>query len=525
MRTISGYCLLVILLCALAQAQPVISPGSTVNAADYSRNIAPGSFVTIFGQDLAPGFFRAESIPLPTALGGTSVEVVSNGATTLLPLLYVTPTQVAGQLSFDLGPNAQLRVVTAEGNSAFDAFTVMPNAPAFYSVSQQGDGRALAIHLNGDLVSRQRPLKPGQWASVYANSIGAVDPLVPAGFGAGDGAPGNPLNRVVAPVSVTIDGLNTEVGYAGLAPYLAGVYQLNIFTPYYNVIGDLVIRLRAGGVETNVPISVPAMPNGFYFVLTGGKFPNGQTRNAIPGPGTSIVFRHEAPDVWNDPGTGQWTVDNGLDATHVATSGLALTLKNNGAIVYDNNGIETETTAGYYDNGNGAVIDGDKPGLFTAYSMSNDLKGMFAGHFALNQSTTFDQIIGYFDGNGQGALPFDPDNVYNTYRMHIFSEGAGSLPGVNGFNGDVFSSATTPGTFEWSPTTASRVFSDGFTDPIYRMVYTLNAPVTLPAGSYWFSHECLVPDAPGGQAISESKVRATKGAQRPLPPGKVYAGR
>ncbi len=49
--------------------------------------------------------------------------------------------------------------------------------------------------------------------------------------------------------------------------------------------------------------------------------------------------------------------------------------------------------------------------------------------------------------------------------------------------GDVFSSDRTAGTFAFSVTEAKRVFSDGATDAIERMVYTLALPVTLPPGN------------------------------------------
>ena len=43
-----------------------------------------------------------------------------------------------------------------------------------------------------------------------------------------------------------------------------------------------------------------------------------------------------------------------------------------------------------------------------------------------------------------------------------------------------------------SNTSVVRVFSDGSTDPIYRLTYDLTTPITLEAGEYWFSHDATV---------------------------------
>jgi hypothetical protein len=178
---------------------------------------------------------------------------------------------------------------------------------------------------------------------------------------------------------------------------------------------------------------------------------------------------------------------------HDATSGLALTLMNGDAIVYDNNGIETGAFGTYYDNSDGAVVDTQKPGLWEWYSNVNDDYAMFATCFKLANATTFTKIIGYFDDNGRSELRFNPANLYNTFRMNIWSMGGDGGPANDEVTGDVFTSSNTPGAFAYSKTTAVRIFSDGFRDEVWRMVYTLDQPITLPAGEYWFAHDLMVP--------------------------------
>ncbi len=111
-----------------------------------------------------------------------------------------------------------------------------------------------------------------------------------------------------------------------------------------------------------------------------------------------------------------------------------------------------------------------------------------------------DQVIGYFDPtNG-----FDPDNPNIAYRMNIwssFQDNPGGnpnsyMPAVASFTGDVFSSSTTCGTFTWSDTGVDRIFPDwlvGYApDDIFRMTFTLDTPVVLPSGVYFFSHDAII---------------------------------
>ena len=112
---------------AYAQAPNIASQG-TVNSADYSRSFAPGALISIFGANLASSIGQPAAFPLPTSLGGVSVQLA--GSEEPLPLWYVSPTQINAQLPYDapLG-QVQLKVVTAGGNSNLDTITVGARAP------------------------------------------------------------------------------------------------------------------------------------------------------------------------------------------------------------------------------------------------------------------------------------------------------------------------------------------------------------------------------------------------------------
>lgn len=235
---------------------------------------------------------------------------------------------------------------------------------------------------------------------------------------------------------------------------------------------------------------------GYYYGITGGQFPTGTVPNGDNASGGTFRFLLDDP-AWGRP-LNQWHKDDWFPEN----AGLALTLYNNGTIVYDNNGIEDGSGAHFYDYANHQPVDDwNTPGLYRGYCMSNNYDWIYATYIKLDQETTFDKIVGYFDPtNG-----FDPQFPLFGYRMNLWSAEQDNLianpnsyiPSVVSFTGDVFSSDNVPGVFSVSQTNVKRIFpswSDREDDQIWRLVYELNSPVTLPAGVYFFSHDAIITD-------------------------------
>jgi len=227
---------------------------------------------------------------------------------------------------------------------------------------------------------------------------------------------------------------------------------------------------------------------GLYYQITGGIFTNGQTYNGDHASGGVFRYIHDDPDDAHTNAFQQWARDDWF----TENAGLALTMKNNDAVVYYNNDIEDGAPSGFYND-----LETSIAGLYMSYAMSNNYDWIYSGHFKLEQDTTVDTLIGYFDGTGYYGH-FDPDNPLIGYRMNIWDcvmDGVYPMPSTNSFTGDVFSSDSTAGTFSWSDTGVVREYSGwpaGKTDPIYRLVYTLDAPLTLEAGEYFFSHDAII---------------------------------
>ncbi len=494
-------------------AQPTVA--GAFNAGDYSTDLAPGSYVAIFGTRFASSNAIASSLPLPVTLGGASVAVSGNP----VPLLFVSPGQINAQLPYGISGTVNLTVTTTAGTSTSVPVRIVPNAPKFYTSSQTGSGFIVATHSNFSLVQRGSAATSGETVILYMNSMGNVTPPVAAGAVPGDGGRNGDFNRLVTRPVVLLDTVPGNVTYAGLAPGFPGLYQVNFTTPYNDKIGDAAITVTDGTASTQRNVTLPVVSNGLYWAITGSKFVNGQTLNGAPGPNSSLAFRHNSPGAFGTAGLNTWTKNTNFAPSYAAIAGVALTLKSGGKIVFDNNGIETGDVGSYYSTSPGRSVLFCMSLLSSPTVTANNVKGAYAGYFKLNAATTVDQMIGYFEGPDNVDPPFNSANIYNTYHMNIFSNVNGGFSNqtnspkeLQSFIGDVFSDDKTPGLFSFSKTTVDRVLTPGNNPlaethvPVYRLVYTLAAPLTLPAGEYWFSHDVSTPQSDSISTANAGRV-------------------
>jgi len=201
---------------------PSVAPGGVVNGASFAPgSVAPGSIISILGNNLATATSEAQGAPLPTSLGTTSVRI--NGG--LAPLYYVSPKQI----------NAQLPYETALGSASLVVMVgSFSSAPALFSVSIAGPGiflangiRAVVQNQDGSANTPTEPAESGSVIVAYLTGQGAVDNPVPTGAI----APASPLSRAVASSSATIGGQKAGIQFLGLTPSLVGVLQVNIQVP------------------------------------------------------------------------------------------------------------------------------------------------------------------------------------------------------------------------------------------------------------------------------------------------------
>ncbi len=223
---------------------PVPAITAVVNGASFAGgSLAPGEAITILGNNLANATATFSSAP-PATLGGTSVSV--NGQN--IPLFYVSPTQINGQLPFEIpAGGATLKVTANSVTSAATSIAVAAAAPGIFLVDTN---RAAVTNPDGSLNTPANPAAPGDVVTVYFTGIGPLDHPVATG----EPAPlGGPLSRAALPVTVTIGGQSVEAQYVGLTPGSISLAQANVVVP--NVPGgDYPIMIQIGGVPSNAPL-------------------------------------------------------------------------------------------------------------------------------------------------------------------------------------------------------------------------------------------------------------------------------
>jgi uncharacterized protein (TIGR03437 family) len=215
----------------------------TVSAASYAiSSITDRAIVAAFGQNLANATQGATSLPLPTALVGTTVKVQdAAGTERLAPLFYVSPTQVNYQIppGTAAGP-ATVVVTSGDGRISVGVTIIAAAAPSIFTTNQTGTGAAAAL----DAFTFTGP----PFAATRANG----EPNIIAIFGTGLGADATDVDgNVSASVQVKVDGNPAVVQYAGRAPGFVGLNQLNIVLPAGIAPGTHTVVVARNGATSN----------------------------------------------------------------------------------------------------------------------------------------------------------------------------------------------------------------------------------------------------------------------------------
>jgi uncharacterized protein (TIGR03437 family) len=235
---------------------PAINVNGTVNAASFApaQPVAAGSLVAIFGSQLATGLASADTIPLETTLGQTSVTF--NGVTA--PLDFVTAGQINAQVPFEIFPAGTTSgsvnvVVTLNGvQSPPQPVVINPVAPGVFTANGYAIAYFGAAGPNfGALAapvgtfSNSMPAHPGDILTVYATGLGAVNPTILSGHNSLD-----QLRFTVVQPTVLIGNVPATVQFSGLTPSFPGVYQLNIVVPQVPTSNGVPLQIQMNGVTS-----------------------------------------------------------------------------------------------------------------------------------------------------------------------------------------------------------------------------------------------------------------------------------
>ena len=223
---------------------PYIS--GVVNDASFTPGgaLTPGSWVAIFGSNLAPvGDVRkwvegTEIVngTLPLSLDGTSATV--NGQPAVIE--FISPNQVNIQPPDDttIGP-VQVVIKSAIGTTFPFTVQLAQFAPGLFPSTAP---YLVAQHSDNSYVTPLSPAKPGEVIILWGTGFGPASPPVSAGkvFSGS--------NQLANPVTITIGGQSALVDFAGIVG--AGLVQINVHVPSGLANGDAPVVATAGGIPT-----------------------------------------------------------------------------------------------------------------------------------------------------------------------------------------------------------------------------------------------------------------------------------
>jgi len=202
---------------------PFIPPAGiqSVTGPTPDGSVAPGSIISIYGQNLAPATQVGPTSPLTQTLSGVTVTI----GQFLLPLVFVSPVQIAAQVPWELADGTYALVVHNTGLPDVPGqVTITRDAPGvFTQTNDQQLPLVLALHADGTVVSFQSPATIGEQITIYGTGFGPYDQLQVDGF------PSVSTTQVlVDPISVNTDTASLTPDFAGAAPGMVGVNILKL---------------------------------------------------------------------------------------------------------------------------------------------------------------------------------------------------------------------------------------------------------------------------------------------------------
>jgi uncharacterized protein (TIGR03437 family) len=248
---------------ATAVAQPAILANGAVNAANYANQpLAPGSYIALFGNNLAGSTSTYSTPYLPISLNSASVSFDAPNISVPGHIVFVSAGQINVQVPWELqGQTAvQIKVTNSDSQGVVYTMPLGAYSPALFEIPSGGQNIAAALDQNNNVITISNPAAQGSVVQLFANGLGPVN-YQPA---SGDPAPSLPLATTTTTPIVTIGGITVpaqNVQFSGMTPGNAALYQINVVVPegiaVSNVLPNLQpITISIGGV-TSPTVFIP----------------------------------------------------------------------------------------------------------------------------------------------------------------------------------------------------------------------------------------------------------------------------
>jgi len=242
--------------CLMAQnpaPTSVQNPASNILPGLPNFGIAQGSIFVVYGTNLGPSTISvAPSLPLPTALSGTSIEVSVNGTTVTTPMVYTLDKQVAAVLPSNTPTGTGTLTVKYNNGSGSTPITVVKSNFGISTVNQTGTGPAVVTFGDYSVVSGTKSAKAGDTLILWGTGLGPItgdDKVAPTPADLG------------TPVTVYVGGQQANVVYRGRSAE-PGLDQIN-FTVPSGITGCAVsVVVQTGSMVSNTTTMAIASDNG-----------------------------------------------------------------------------------------------------------------------------------------------------------------------------------------------------------------------------------------------------------------------
>lgn len=239
-------------------ATPSISGVVSASAFGGFPIVAPGSWVEIYGANLAPdtrewGGSDFVNGNAPTSLDGVVVTIGGQKAF----IDYISSGQVNAQLPSNIATGGMLQLTLANGSavSAPVSLTVDATepgllAPASFNIG--GKQYVVAILPDGTYVLptgaiagvNSRPAKPGETVTMYGIGFGPVTPSFPAGVIV------TQQNQLSTSFQMLFGQTQAQLPYYGLAPSFVGLDQFDVVVPAVADSDLVLFTFNLGGLPS-----------------------------------------------------------------------------------------------------------------------------------------------------------------------------------------------------------------------------------------------------------------------------------
>lgn len=207
-------------------ANAAVNVASFANANLPNGSLAQGGMFTVFGSNLGPGSLQqVSSFPLPTELGGTSMQVTSGGQTLDCIMIFTAANQAAAILPSDTPTGSATLSVTFNGQTSPPLdIEVEESSFGIFAINNGGSGPG--VFTNALAPTRVNLLTqaahPGELWDIWGTGLGPIQ---------ADDAELPPFGDLPVDVEVLVGGQQADVPFKGRSGCCAGVDQVRFEVP------------------------------------------------------------------------------------------------------------------------------------------------------------------------------------------------------------------------------------------------------------------------------------------------------